>query len=354
MITSHYRRKFLLTGLVILFCVIGVAQTPPQGQPSLPKAPSQFRPSLLLALDLRLDAGAQSTQNRAVTLDFTALEKGDGNVTISNDTANVTHYRALEDSSSDRLSEQAWIPVTRRPPFFNLAERDQQHQRYGERRVVFQVKTETLTSNIVTDTIVVEPLVKEYRVSASGNVHPLIQYAAQQGFTFPLDYYETCKGDCAGSSVASPDIASGIASVSTQVLSRDESKRDLICVLAGLVGLQCITPVNSRAPASPAACITKADYHLFEGRSPNQFWRIKSVDVSGATVHSHGANRFLVKFSLEKKDATCLPPRQISIGDVVVEGPVEDENDFVDAANPWKNAFIRHTTHKGAVIPQPN
>src|SRR5947209_8764408 len=92
---------------------------------------------------------------------------------------------------------RAWIPITRRPPFFNLAEYDKHGQRYGERSIVFQVKTEALTSKVVTDTIEVEPALREYRISADGNRHPLIQYAAQQGFKFPLDYYETCKGFCA-------------------------------------------------------------------------------------------------------------------------------------------------------------
>src|SRR5947207_5752956 len=102
MTIGHSRKALLLIGWAVLFCVVSVAQTPPQGQPSLPQAPSQFRQSLLLEVDLKLDAGVQSTQTRAVTLDFTAREKGDGNVTIRDVTSNVTHYRALEDSSSDR------------------------------------------------------------------------------------------------------------------------------------------------------------------------------------------------------------------------------------------------------------
>ena len=91
---------------------------------------------------------------------------------------------------------------------------------------------------------------------------------------------------------------------------------------------------------------------MFEARSPNQFWRIKSVDVPGTHVVGHGANRFRVKFSFDNKDATCFGPKQISIGDVVVEGPEVD--DFVDAANPWKNAFVRPTLRLIQINPRPN
>ena len=124
MIIHHFRKVFFLIGLAILCCGASVAQTPPQGQPSLPQGPRSFRQSLLLEVDLKLNAGAQATRTRAVTLDFTAREKGDGNITIRDVTSNITHYRALEDSSTDQLLEQPWIPITRRPPFFNLAERD--------------------------------------------------------------------------------------------------------------------------------------------------------------------------------------------------------------------------------------
>ena len=338
MITRQFSKVFWMFASAILLAAVGVAQTPPANQGSLPQLPKPRQ--LLLEVDLRIDGGAAATNNRALTLDFTALEKGDGNVTIQNDTAKITHYRALEDSTPETLSQQSWIPITRRPPFFNLNERDKQGHRYGERHVVFQVKTETLTSNIVSDTIAVEPLLKEYKVSASGSVHPLIQYAAQQGFTFPLNYYETCKGNCPGSNVADPNLASGAATISVQALSQNGDP-SLVCVLTSAVtfGLLTCQPRVSPAPGAAGTCTTKADYILFDGRSPNRFWRIKSVDISGATVHFHGLNKFLVKLNFENKDATCLPGRSISIGDVVVEGPVED--DFVDSANPWKNAFVR-------------
>lgn len=335
---GHFQKVFSIVALLMALCRAAAGQGLPN-QPSLPQAPPS-RQSLLLELDLKLDAGAQATQSRAVTLDFTAREKGDGNVTIHGVSLNITHYRALEDSSSEKLSEQPWLPITRRPPFFNLAERNKQRQRYGERSVVFQVKTDTLTSNIVSDTIVLEPLLKEYKVSASGNVHPLIQYAAQQGFTFPLSYYETCKGNCAGTNVADPNLASGSANVVVQALSQS-GDNSLVCVLVSVASLGTLTcqPRVASASAAAGTCTTKADYILFDGRSPNRFWRIKSVDISGATVHFHGLNKFLVKLNFENKDATCLPGRLISIGDVVIEGPVED--DFVDSANPWKNAFVR-------------
>ncbi len=358
MIIDGLKKIFWVLASAILLAAVGVAQTPPANQGSVLQLPKPRQ--LLLEVDLRIDAGAAATNNRALTLDFTALEKGDGNVTIQNDTAKITHYRALEDSTPEILSQQSWIPITRRPPFFNLTERDKQGHRYGERHVVFQVKTATLTSNIVSDSIALEPLLKEYKVSASGNVHPLFQYAAQQGFTFPLNYYETCKGNCAGNIVADPNLASGSATVSVQALSKDGNP-SLICVLvsaASLGILTCRPEIASASPSAPAAagtCTTKADYLLFEGRDPNRFWRIKSVDISGATVRLHGLNKFLVKLNFDNNDATCLPGRSISIGDVVVEGPVVD--DFVDSANPWKNAFVRGELTRpliGPTNPRPN
>ena len=333
------RKTLSVLAPVILLSVCAAAQVPPSNQGLPPQLPKQR--TLLLEVDLRINGGgAASTSNRAVTLDFTAREKTDGNLTVSDETAQVTHYRVLEDSTPENLSAESWLPITRRPPFFNLAERNKQGQRYGERRVVFQVKTAALTSNIVSVSLLVEPLLKEYRVSASGNTHPLLQYAAQQGFTFPLDYYETCKGSCVGKMGADLDLASGSASVSSDALVKVREDNSIICVITSVAmgGLLKCGPRSNAAPVAAGTCTTKADYHLFEGRELNRFWRIKSVNVTGATAHPHGANRFLVKLLIENKDATCLS-RQISVGDIVVEGPVED--DFVDAANPWKNAFVR-------------
>src|SRR5204862_5070661 len=98
-----------------------------------------------------------------------------------------------------------------------LAEHNGAGQRYGDRKIMFQVKTNGLTSGVVSDTITLEPVLKEYRVSASGGVHPLIQYAASQGFTFPLSFYETCNGNCSGGVGADPGLATGTAKVLTQV-----------------------------------------------------------------------------------------------------------------------------------------
>ena len=234
--------------------------------------------------------------------------------------------------------------MTRRPPEFALALRNGRGERYGERRVMFQVKTDTLTSNVVSDVIVLEPMLKEYRVSPSGNTHPLIQYAASQGFTFSLNYYETCKGDCPGGTLtADLDLGTGSAQVAVQAASTYGNKNGLICVLGVLTGSLPIVLVctASSAPVPAGTCTTKADYLLFGGRSPNQFWRIKSVPVSNAYVRPHGVNRFLAKFNFENKGATCLPPSLLSVDEVVVEGPEVD--DFVDPANPWKNAFVRES-----------
>ncbi len=187
---------------------------------------------------------------------------------------------------------------------------------------MLQVKIDSLTSNVGTDTIFLEPVLKEYHVSAQGSGHPLIQYAAGQGFQFPRTFYETCKGgSCAGTFQADGSIATGSASVGCQSLST-----------GGGTGL-------APGPGSGGTCVTKADYLLFVGRSPNQFWRIKSVAVSGADVVIDSRNRLRAKFTFENKDGSCLPPKSISVGDVVVEGPEADR--FIDAANPWKNAFVQ-------------
>jgi hypothetical protein len=93
------------------------------------------------------------------------------------------------------------------------------------------------------------------------------------------------------------------------------------------------------------SCVTKADYLLFEDRSPNTFWRIKSVAVPGAYVVSHGANRFRVKFTYDNRSGVCSQT-VLAVGDVVLEGPETD--DFVDEANPWKNAFVRE---QGQTLP---
>src|SRR5215510_260287 len=124
-----YLRFVLIIPTITLTGVLAWSQGLPDKQ-SLPKLPAPRQ--LLLDVDLRIDSGATSTATRAVTLDFTALEKGDGNITVANMTSRITHYRALEDSSNEALSQQPWLEITRRPPFFNLAERNKDQQRYGE------------------------------------------------------------------------------------------------------------------------------------------------------------------------------------------------------------------------------
>lgn len=336
--------------------------------------------AVVLNASLALNNGASSTRGRLVGLNFSAtLVTG---ATRQDITSQVTHYRVREspDLRDVSLSGEPWIPIEH-ALIQELALHNGAGERFGERKIMFQVKTGTLTSNVVSDTITVEPALKEYRISASGNGHPLIQYAASQGFKFPMTFYTTCDGSCAGAISASANLASGVASLSVQAKTDSggggvQENHSLDCgvevvsgtalgasggalvgaitgagvgaaigagvgaaVGAGVGGLTCaLTSLPPSAPAAKGVCITKADYILFDGRSPNQFWKIKSVSVNGATSRVHGANRFLVKFSLEKRDATCLPPQEISIGDVVVEGPADD--DFVDPANPWKNAFV--------------
>ncbi len=171
----------------ILACVmflgggVSSAHTPAQ-KPTPPTAPS-----LILEVDFKLNAGAASTKQRLVTLDFTARLKNSG--PGQDLTSTVHHYRVLESPTlfvAD-LSAQPWIPLSKHPEVHQLALRNGQGERYGERRVMFQVKTDTLTSDVVSDTITLEPVLKEYRVSAGASGHPLVQYAAGQGFQFPRD-----------------------------------------------------------------------------------------------------------------------------------------------------------------------
>src|SRR5438128_1128575 len=199
MIMSQVWKVFLMLAFTMLPGGSSICQTPPTDQRSLPQAPQPGQLSLSLEVDFQLSASAASTKERSVTLNFTVREKsGIGNLALHDVTANVTQYRVLESENlANDLSSQPWIQMPSRPPVFELGLRDKNGHRYGERRVMLQVKTDVLTSNIVSDTIVLEPVLKEYRVSASGTNHPLIQYAADQGFSFPRDYYEGCKGgDC--------------------------------------------------------------------------------------------------------------------------------------------------------------
>ena len=315
-----------------------------------------------LVVDFKLQNGAPSIKGRLVGLNFTVRERT--GATSHDVTAEVTHYRVRElpDLRDEDLSAQPWIPLPEHGLIHEMALRNGAGQRYGERKIMFQVKTATLTSSIVSDTITLEPVLKEYTMSASGSTHPLIQYAASQGFTFPLDYYETCKGDCSvGSLLADGNLASGTAYVSTQALAGGGGDNTVACVATitaavftlGLLAPVAVLACTNRPATGPAGtCSTKADYLLFEGRSPNTFWRIKSVDVPGTRVVGHGANRFRVKFSFDKKDATCVAGASIAVGDVVVEGPEVD--DFVDPANPWKDAFVRPTIRPIQITPRPN
>ena len=348
MIIHGFKKVFWVLASAMLLSAVSVGQTPPTDQRSLPQAPQPRQLSLSLVVDFKLNGGAASTKERIVTLNFTVREKtGPGNFAPNDVTASVTQYRVLEsDNPNVDLSGQPWIQMPTRSLQFELALHDKSGQRYGERRVALQVKTASLESNVVSDTIALEPVLKEYRVSGSNSAlqpNPLLKYAADQGFKFPLEYFETCNGDCSPVGKPDPSLASGTSSVPTQALSKGGAPHDILtCVLVSVATLGVAAPFVCSPPAAPVAagtCTTKADYLLFEDRSLNQFWNIKSVAVAGASVHPHGVNRFRLKSTLSISDGSCLPGYQIIVGDIVVEGPEVD--DFVDPANPWKNAFVR-------------
>ena len=307
----------------------------------------------LLDVDFRLNNGADSTTRRLVNIQFSATEVvGAGR---HNATSSVTHYRILEEPDGrdlvHDLSTQSWLPIDRLASGIELALRNASGERYGERRVAFQVKTATLTSKVVSDTITLAPLLKEYTVPASADgSQPLIQYAASQGFEFGNSFCHQCEANSGAS--CERNISTGHVSV-TCGTSRASAAEE-----------QCLSTVKAgENPAvkcgliSHVRCDTQVEYQLFFGRELNQFWRIKTVNLTGATLHIHGVNRFLAKFTCEQSSIPCSVcplgtgltstgicsvlsgSQQINIGAVTVEGPEVD--DFVDTGNPWKNAFVR-------------
>ncbi len=288
------------------------------GSPVTPK--DDVGTQVFLAVNFKLNNGAASTKQRLVGLNFSVREHTGG--TSHDVTADVTHYRAREVPDEGNLvanlSAQPWILITH-GLIMELGEHNPEGRRYGGRRVAFQVQTATLTSDVVSDSITLEPVLKDYKVSSQGDTHPLIQYAASQGFKFPLDVHETSCNSATcprgtGGGIADRDIATGTAGVGAgEFLSN----------------------------TSASTCVTKASYVLFGGRSPNQYWRIKSVVVPGTPVGTPGPNRFEVRFSETDPSNRCSVVT-IKVGDVVVEGPEVD--DFLDPANPWKNAFVRPLT----------
>jgi len=309
---------------------------------------------VVLNVDFKLNNGAASTTNRVVALDFTASESSN---TTQDVTDSITAYRVKESPNLNdvSLSGEPWIPnrvsVSKFGRALELALRNGNGQRYGERKVMFQVKKGNLESRVTSDTINLDPVLKEYRVSAQGNTHPLIQFAASQGFEFKNSLCHECEAKSGAK--CSGDISSGQASITCGMHQLSAAEID------------CLNKASdSRNPLQDChitprfGCDTRTEYELFTGRDLNDLWKIKSVTIPGAAVTFHGPNRFLVKFtgtqSLASPAPTCplgtvyneagacapIPsPLTITVGDIVVEGPEAD--DFVDPANPWKNAFVR-------------
>ncbi|MDQ3819298.1 MAG: hypothetical protein M3362_16700 [Acidobacteriota bacterium] len=301
--------------------------TPPEG------AGEQVR----LDLTFKINNGQETTKGRLFSLNFDAREVTARGIRHE---ATVTEYRVREVGLNEPLtsiSASPWQPFTH-PLILAAGERNDFGELYGERRVLLQVKTATLTSDVVSDTIVLEPVLKEYTVHAnSDHTNPLIQYAASQGFTFQRSFFQPCSGGKGGG--APSDISSGSAFITGGALA---------CPPAS-------GPAAAEIAAEDPKCETKFEYELFFGRELNKFWHIKSVSVTGADVKFHGVNRYLLKgHVIEQPD--CCPPGThavdsactpfsdnrlptVTIGDIVIEGPEAD--DFVDTNNPWKNAFVK-------------
>src|SRR5713226_1355094 len=95
MIINLLKKSFWMLTCAMLLGAVSVAQTPPPNQRSQPQLPKPKQ--LLLEVELKLNAGAASTKERSVTLNFTATEKSEpGHLTVRDVTAEVTHYRVRE------------------------------------------------------------------------------------------------------------------------------------------------------------------------------------------------------------------------------------------------------------------
>ncbi len=289
-----------------------------------------------LELTLKINNGADTTKGHLISLNFDAIEVLNG----IRRAATITQYRVRGVGLNEPLKSieaSPWQPFNVSIPPMGLPERDDTGQRYGDRRVLLQVKSaDGLTSDVASDTITLEPVLRDYTIHANADhTHPLIQYAASQGFTFARTFFQACTGGHGGSSPA--DISSGFAVISGGALPCPPGS----------------SSSNDVARSDPQ-CETRFEYELFGGRQLNKFWHIKSVSASGGDIKFHGTNSFLLKGHVmappacndcpsgtQAVNSQCVPINDdpsVSIGDIVIEGPEVD--DFVSAANPWENAFV--------------
>lgn len=193
--------------------------------------------------------------------------------------------------------------------------------RYGGRTVAFEVKSGTFTSNVVTDTIILEPVLKSYNLSDDAAVAQMFVFAKSQGFTVNTTAEDTCQNV---SSCTNPD--------PDKLLQR-----------------------------SDRACSYSKINIFFQGGSLNPFWKLKSFTQNSSTsvvtvaVSQISSNVFRstikqtvplmpdgqVGFVLPDQNlGVCLTDQRGSTPrTAVLEGPAED--DFVDVFNPWKNAFAK-------------
>jgi hypothetical protein len=307
---------------------IGPCVTPPEG------TGQQVRLEVTL---FKINNGAGTTKSHLISLNFDAREVSANGISHE---ATITEYRVRGVGLNEPLTSieaSPWQPFNGSIPPMGLPERNDSGVRYGARRVLLQVKSAAgLISDVASDTITLEPVLKDYTVhAAADHTHPLIQYAASQGFTFPRTFFQVCQHGKGGS--ASPDISSGFAQIDGGVLDCPS------------------IPGQADVAARDPKCETRFEYELFGGRQLNKFWHIKSVNVSGADPKFHGVNSYLLKGHVTRPpdccpagaisvDGYCVPDTfgsspTVTIGDIVIEGPEVD--DFVNAANPWENAFVQ-------------
>ncbi|HZT57079.1 MAG TPA: hypothetical protein VFA21_00490 [Pyrinomonadaceae bacterium] len=347
-----------------LLLVVSSADTASSGKTPAVSAAAQVR----LELTLKINNGAETTKDRTVNLTFNLVEVING--TSHPASVSIKEYRVREAGLNEPLTSieaAPWQPVhpsvgtVPAPLTLELGLHNDFGQRYGDRRVLLQVNTLDGGSDVASDTITLEPVLRDYTVhAAADHTHPLIQYAASQGFTFPRTFFQPCTGGSGGG--GSEDISGGFASITGAALACPPSPPP-----TNVPGIGPISSPGSMLAATKPTCETRFEYELFGGRQLNRFWRIKTVNASGGDVKFHGANSFLLKGHVTELPSCCPqgthndgkgfclpnnppPSPTVTIGDIVIEGPEVD--DFVDAASPWKNAFYKFPLP--LIMPQPN
>jgi hypothetical protein len=249
-----------------------------------------------------LDNGAATTTSRAVQLNFTTGPRDAGQ-----QNPKPEFYRVAEPEGGLSL-----LATLEQKPFLTLVtgttfviphklllRRSQDQARYGGRTVALQVKSGTHTSIVVPDTIQLDPVLREY--TAPGSV--VFPFAEAHGFKRQLD--------------------------KRTIDSQPGSPKCFEC------------PPSQIRRTTDHTCTLVETSVFFSGQTIKPFWRI--LRVIGGTTSNPGLNLFRHVISRSLGPVPNQP--EICIDslfpdpDLVLQGPTED--DFIDPANPWKNAFAQ-------------